>query len=116
MTVNNLPAGYQKTCTSILNDRDEVVVARNITLLLLALFLDLKEAPEAMLHVWYSARLTTKIAEMLHDKIKPIIADISGKIEQENDTINLSKTWSSGGCFGICMPSQVPVDVSPEDT
>ena len=96
ITINSLPSTYQKSCTSILNDRDGVVVARNAILLLLALHLSPEEASQAMLHVWYSARLTPKIGEALQGKIKPMVADVVKKILSKDNITVLSKTWTSG--------------------
>ena len=96
ITINSLPSTYQKSCTSVLNDRDGVVVARNVIMLLLALHLSPEEASEAMLHVWYSARLTPKVGEALQEKIKPMVADVVKKIQSKDNMTILSKTWTSG--------------------
>lgn len=95
-TVVSLPSTYTNRCTIVLNDMDRYVVARNAILLILALILDPDGAPEILLHVWYSARLTPRIAMTLQEKVKPMVLDVVEKIQSKNDTTILSKTWSSG--------------------
>lgn len=96
MTINGLHTTYQGRCTTVLNDREKFAAARNTILLILALIQSPDEAPETMLHVWYSARLTPNIANTLREKVKPMIADVVRKIQDKKDTIILSKTWTCG--------------------
>ena len=94
-TVISLPSTYTNRCTIVLNDMDRYVVARNAILLILALILDPHEAPEILLHVWYSARLTPRIAMILQEKVKPMVLDVLQKIRYKSDSTILAKTWSS---------------------
>ena len=89
-----LPEGYNKTCLCILNDRDPVVVCRNVIMLLITRLLSAPIAAELVLHVWYSARLTSDMVELLQRCIKPLIADVVGKIVSRPSGVLYSKTWT----------------------
>ena len=93
-----LPEAYDKTCTCVLNDRDLVVVCRNIVMLLITMVLPSPVAAELVLHVWYSARLTSGMVQSLQKSVKPLIADVVGKIvgKSGSGSVILSKTWTFG--------------------
>jgi len=57
-TVSTLPADYKCTCTIVINDCESYVTLRNIIMLVMATQLDINEAAEATLHIWYSAALS----------------------------------------------------------
>lgn len=95
-SVNALPANYQKTCTCVLNDRDDVVVCRNIVLLLIAMLLPPVFASEVMLHIWYSARLKPYMLLAVREHVAPLIVDVVRKIKRSSKRVLLSKTWTFG--------------------
>jgi hypothetical protein len=77
-----------------INDFDLDVVARNLILLLVALSVeDDKEAVECMIHVWYSAFLRASDMAILRDRIRPMIEDVCGKIQDKPSDAFLGKTW-----------------------
>lgn len=87
---------YQRTCTCVLNDRDDVVVCRNIILLLIAMLLPPVVASEIMLHIWYSARLKPHMLQAIREHVTPLVVDIVSKIKRKSKRVILSKTWTSG--------------------
>lgn len=56
-----------------INDEDEIVVARNLLLLLLAMSCNPENAAALMLHLWYSAFLSPDIFQGLVNTIVPLI-------------------------------------------
>lgn len=95
-SINTLPENYQGTCTCVLNDRDDVIVCRNIVLLLIAILLPPATAPEVMLHIWYSARLKPHMLRAMHEHITPLVADVMIRIKRKSKRDILSKTWTFG--------------------
>ena len=91
-----LPEGYDQICTCVLNDQDTVVVCRNIVMLLITMLLPPPVAAEVVLHVWYSARLTSGMVHALQKSVKPLIADVVGKITGRSSSVLFSKTWTFG--------------------
>ncbi|ESK89124.1 hypothetical protein Moror_5297 [Moniliophthora roreri MCA 2997] len=60
-TVNSLPDEYNGNLTIVLNDRNPLVVARNVLILsALGLMEDMDQAIDFALHFWYSVFLPTK--------------------------------------------------------
>ena len=95
-TVIALPEAYNKICTCVLNDRDTMVVCRNIVMLLVTMLLPPHVATEIVPHVWYSARLTAGMVQSLQESVKPLIVDVVGKIVGKSSSVLLSKTWTFG--------------------
>ena len=95
-SVNSLPDNYQETCTCVLNDRDDVLVCRNIILLLIAMLLPPVVASEVMLHIWYSARLKPHMLQAMHEHVTPLVADVVRQIRRKSKRVILSKTWTFG--------------------
>ncbi len=95
-SVNSLPENYQKTCTCVLNDRDDVLVCRNIIILLIAILLPSDIASEVILHIWYSARLKPYILAPIHEHILPLVVDVVRQIKRKSKRVVLSKTWTFG--------------------
>ena len=62
-------------------------------MLLITVLLSAPIAAELVLHVWYSARLTSDMVQSLQKFIKPLIADIVGKIVDRPSGVLYSKTW-----------------------
>ena len=93
-TINSLPEIYKNTCTAVINDKDIVVVARTMILLLVALRKVSTDTTELMLHIWYSVRLPFVMAKVIDTEIKPLIADVVHKIKDRSEKLLQSKTWS----------------------
>lgn len=64
-------------------------------MLLLGMLQPPSVAAEVILHVWFSARLTSPILQKFKE-IGPLIADVVGKIRDRRADVLLSKTWSFG--------------------
>lgn len=94
-TIANLPQSYDKLISIAINDRDMDIVARNliITLIVFQAPSDL-EAIDGMVHVWYSAKITAKHADLLRTHIRALISDIVGKTAGKAPNTLLGKTWS----------------------
>ena len=85
-TSANIPSEFEKPITITINDRDTDVVARNIILLLIGLTSgDTEENVDCMLHVWYSAFLSTTYMEILTTRVRPLIEDVVMKITDHTD-------------------------------
>ncbi|KAL4268876.1 MUB1/samB family protein [Pleurotus pulmonarius] len=74
-TVNGLPIDYVGRCKILLNDRNPVIVARNILILhtLLADDHTPQEAAEAAVHLMYSSFLSREIADHLQHSLMDIL-------------------------------------------
>ncbi len=96
MSLAGLPASYTGHCEVVVNDRDPDVVARNAILLLVALHFSPEVATSTMLHVWYSALISTDMLRSLQDSILPLIQDVCIKIQAKPAQSLLSKTWTFG--------------------
>ena len=95
-TVNQLPKKYQKVCTCVLNDRDDVIVCRNIILLLIAMLMPPTVASDIMLHIWYSARLKPHMLHSIDKHVTPLVVDVISRIKRKSKRVILSKTWTFG--------------------
>lgn len=95
-SVNSLPINRKGSCTCVLNDRDGVLVCRNVLLLLIAMLLPPTVAADIMLHVWYTARLKPHMLRAIHKHVTPIVADVVIKIKRKSKRVILSKTWTFG--------------------
>ena len=89
-----MPMTYPATCTSVINDKDDIVLARNVILLLISLKVAHEDAVDLMLHLWYSARLTNRMENLLETKIQPLIAYVVEKIATKSDNVIHAKTWT----------------------
>lgn len=96
-SVAALPQQYNSTIAAFINDKDFDIVARNLIILLIALVvLDKTEAAECMLHVWYSAFIRQKDADILTNQILPLIDDVNNKTASKPSATLLGKTWTFG--------------------
>jgi hypothetical protein len=96
-----------------INDREFDVVARNTILLLLALTgQDSTEAEEnsmpidlsaALMHVWYSASISSGIYSYLQHRVKPLITDVCNRAADKPSSDVLSETWSFSGDKTLCL-------------
>ncbi|KAF2230331.1 hypothetical protein EV356DRAFT_345567 [Viridothelium virens] len=98
VSIEGLPSAYDGLLECFLNDRDFDVVARNAIMLLLAMFCDPDNVCEMILHIWYSASITSEMLRELRQKILPLIKDVLAKIEDESGHDLFSKTFKVGSC------------------
>ncbi|KFY46659.1 hypothetical protein V495_02325 [Pseudogymnoascus sp. VKM F-4514 (FW-929)] len=109
-TIANLPDTMTQQLRVSMNDREFDVVARNVILLLLALtaqdFTDIDEAKEtdsasdiaeALIHVWYSALIPSRVLSLLEDKVKPLITYVCDRTTGRPPSSVLAKTWTFSG-------------------
>lgn len=64
--------------------------------LLVSLLYSPPVAVELVLHVWYSARLTSGMVQSLEESVKPLIADVVGKVVGKSGSVLLAKIWTCG--------------------
>ena len=96
VSINSLPTTYKGTCTSVLNDKNMGIVARNIIMLLISAQLPPADAAELVLHIWYSARLTQGMLAAIDKHATQPIANIVTKIKDKDDDVMQSKKWTFG--------------------
>ncbi|OBT97521.1 hypothetical protein VE01_04562 [Pseudogymnoascus verrucosus] len=48
---------------------------------------------EALIHVWYSASISTSTLSLLQNRVKPLIVELCGKISDKPPNAVLAKTW-----------------------
>ena len=96
VSINSLPTTYKSTCTSVLNDKNMGIIARNIVMLLISAQLPPVEAAELILHIWYSARLTQGMLAAIDKHATQPIADTVAKIKDKDDKVIQSKKWTFG--------------------
>lgn len=82
-TVNALPGTFNGKLKFVINSPDFHVVARHLVMLELARVLEPNLAAEIILHLWYSARLTKKMLNIINEKITLPMEE-------------LYESWSSG--------------------
>ena len=78
---------------------DQDLVARNIIILLIAFsFGDTAEVVDCIMHVWYSAFLSSKHIERLQNCVVPLLDDVNRKIKDRATGVQLGKTWTFASC------------------
>ncbi|KAK7518256.1 uncharacterized protein IWZ02DRAFT_380899 [Phyllosticta citriasiana] len=98
-SIAGIPANFSQSITALVNDKDFDVVARNVILLLIALYVEpAPAAAAAMLHTWYSALIPSSVLRCLHDTVLPLIRDVCEKIKDKPADSLLSKTFKNGTC------------------
>lgn len=89
-----------------INDREVVVVERNLILLLLALHATdnlgtdkakLKEAADMMIHVWYSAFITKDMWESLQSTVGMLLKEVECQLEKATTDQRVEKVWEFQG-------------------
>lgn len=79
------------------NDRDFDIVARNISLLLIAMVVeDIERASDCMIHLWYSALIRESDLDIIQQQVRPLVNDICTKIADRPSGGSYAKTWSFG--------------------
>ena len=103
-SIVGIPDNYNGTALYIVNDRDQIVVARNFVMLLTSLVFPPVVAAEIMIHIWYSARLKSQMLQDVKDRVRPLIVQALKKFEQRNYTTLLSETWTFGSrVLSLCL-------------
>jgi hypothetical protein len=92
-TINSLPETYSGCLDFHLNDKEEMVVARNIILVIIAFNFPPNEACVIMVHLWYSAFLPKDLLQAVQSKIVPPLQELLN-FTQEEPTKLLKKTFS----------------------
>lgn len=64
-TVMGLPKDYCGYCKILMNDREFLVVARNIMLLMTAYHFEAETAVPIMIHLWYSSTMPASMVDAL---------------------------------------------------
>lgn len=118
-TIAFLPDGYTGSLRVDINDKDELVAARNFIILLVAFTFPPEKASNMILHLWYSAFLPELMVSSLREDILPLTKDLtpfnqedsSGHIMQgrwlcNNSTLNANlpqRTWDQvvSCCSGV---------------
>ncbi|KAG8525730.1 uncharacterized protein KY384_000490 [Bacidia gigantensis] len=95
-TMKTIPSSYTRMSTAVLNDKEDLVTARNVILLLMSVMVVSEDLPEMMLHLWYSARIPAKLANILREDITPLVATVVQKIQSRDETTVQAKTWLKG--------------------
>lgn len=84
-TLASIPDTHDGNVWVVVNDREFIVVARNIMMLLTAFLFDFKVAVPMIIHLWYSAALPHTMIDALHANVLPLIQDVCTKIEDKPD-------------------------------
>lgn len=92
-TVSCLPDNYCGHFTVDINDKDENIVARSLSILLIALKFPPEEASTAILHFWYSAFLPSSLTEPIRYRILPVIEKVLHS-ELADSTTLIQSSWS----------------------
>ncbi|KAL4860804.1 hypothetical protein BDV12DRAFT_191484 [Aspergillus spectabilis] len=92
-TINSLPDTYSGCLDFHLNDKEEIVVTRNIILLIIAFNFPANEACVSMIHLWYSAFLPKDLLQAVQSKIVPPLQDLLNSTQEESAKL-LKKTFS----------------------
>ncbi|KAI1388290.1 uncharacterized protein F4822DRAFT_240795 [Hypoxylon trugodes] len=112
-TVQCLPEGFDHQVKITLNDRDPVVALRNVILLLLMLK-SLEEASdeasidnlaETLIHVWYSAMITSDMLSQLESKVKPLVKEACfwTPFRESGDVLRKKWDFQSGASLDVSI-------------
>ncbi|KND87546.1 hypothetical protein TOPH_07817 [Tolypocladium ophioglossoides CBS 100239] len=117
-TISDLPHNAHQRINVVLNDKEFDVVARNALLLLLAFHVQrlvsgtghdyVSDAVEAMIHIWYSAFIPSRILSHLQTNIKPLIDGVCDQVATQEPTKLQGKTWefSSGRSLRLVLKQE----------
>lgn len=94
-----MPPSYTKPLSIFINDKCFDVVARNVIMLLLVLNApDHSETTCCIIHLWYSSFIRTSDVALINKHVRPLIADVCGKISLRSAECLHVKTWHFGTC------------------
>ena len=103
-SLNGLSNSYGGTCSIVINDKNYNVVARNITMLLLAAQMPPLDAAELILHVWYSGRLSKGMLAAIEKCVKEPVAAVVAKIQGKPSDVMQLKKWTYGAVrMTVCL-------------
>ncbi|KAJ5150509.1 uncharacterized protein N7500_010698 [Penicillium coprophilum] len=101
-TIADLPDSFEQKLHVSINDRDNVVVVRNVILLLLALSAsdtasseagNVQDISEALIHLWYSSFIPERVLAHLQKTVRPLIGDACDEASNLQPGALMSKTW-----------------------
>lgn len=99
-TVSKLPDPFTQRLEVALNDQEFHIVARNAIMILFILTLDLlADNPssladvESLIHLWYSASLTSDTMAQLRSRVKPLLSAVCQDILAGSVGTIVEKTW-----------------------
>lgn len=101
-TIADLPDSFKQNIHVSINDRDHVVVVRNVILLLLALgatdaaspeAANVQDISEALIHLWYSSFIPERVLGHLQKIVGPLIGDAYDEASTLQPGTLMSKTW-----------------------
>ncbi|KAF2122080.1 hypothetical protein BDV96DRAFT_562887 [Lophiotrema nucula] len=92
-TVATVPEDYSGGSVVVVNDFNFAIVARNVILLLIAMVFDPDDATPLMIHLWYSATISSLMLKMIRESILPYIEDVCVKIQYKPDSVAQAKTF-----------------------
>jgi hypothetical protein len=118
-TIGDLPDQHPNRVLATINDREFHVVARNVTLLLLALTgqdtaaagnaTESWSLTESWIHLWYSAFIPTEVLSEVQTRVKSLIKGVCVRItrgaEDKVEDNLLGKTWkfASGNTLRLVL-------------
>ncbi len=117
-TITDLPNNFENQVKATINNREFEVVARNVILLLLALNTEnvraaadtseMWDIAESLIHLWYSAFISTNVLSRLHTQVKPLIEDVCNRVAEKAANVILGKTWrfTSGNTLRLVLRKQ----------
>lgn len=80
-----------------MNDLDNGTVSRNALLLLIAFLAETKaQAVDCMIHLWYSAMLSSDHIELLSGPVRKVVEDVCSSIAGNPANHHFAKTWQFG--------------------
>jgi len=92
-TVTALPESYTGNFTAVINDKDDDVMVRNVIFLLLTRAENVSIAVDTILHLCYSGSLKASHQVTLATYVRPLVADVVGKISSKKEDACLAKTF-----------------------
>ncbi|KAJ6114080.1 hypothetical protein N7512_007525 [Penicillium capsulatum] len=116
-TIVDLPEASSHRIDITINDKEFHVVARN-EILLLFILKALDEAPatgpagfktaQSLIHLWYSASLTSDIISELASRVKPLFVDVCRQISSTPAGEIVEKSWffSNGKSLRLALKKQ----------
>lgn len=94
-SVIGLPKDYRGTLTCIVNEEDPLHVVRNVMILMASMLLPPRKAAEFMLHLWYSARLTSEMSDVI-SHIRTLISAAIETFDSTGENNLCRSTWKFG--------------------
>jgi hypothetical protein len=93
-TIVGLPEDHKGECMAVINDKEFIIVARNVIMLLVAMYFDPEVATPIIIRLWYSAFLPVVMVQTLQSHIMPLFEDVCGKIKTKPASSLQAKTFT----------------------